>query len=61
MTKRLNETYQIGQAVEAKLEDGKWWAATVLAFDGPGMWVKDRDGRYWFVTNTRHIRKIQNA
>ena len=61
MTRRLNETYDIGETVEVKLRDGSWWPATVMAFDSPGIWVEDSYGRLWFVTNTRHVRNRRDA
>ncbi|MCA9872368.1 MAG: hypothetical protein KC441_01905 [Anaerolineales bacterium] len=37
--------------------DKSWQRAQVRQLQHPGLWVQTADGRLWFVTNTRHIRK----
>ena len=59
MTKRLVETYRIGDAVEVLFQDEiaeEWRPARVVALQHPGLWALTEDRRLWFVTNGRRIR-----
>jgi hypothetical protein len=60
MAKRLCELYRPGDAVEVTFNGRQWIAAIVIKSDPPGMWVRDRAGQSWFVTNGRHIRAQAN-
>lgn len=57
MVKRLVELYQPGDRVEITFGDQRWQPASVLKHDPPGAWVQTADGRSWFVTNGRRIRR----
>jgi len=60
MPLRLTEQYSTGEAVEIYLSDGRdvtWRPAIVVLLQHPGVWVRAADGRTWFVTNGRRIRK----
>lgn len=58
MAKRLAERYRRGERVEISFQgNDEWWPATVLKPAHPGLWVQTDDGRSWFVTNARRIRK----
>lgn len=61
MSQRLTNLYQPGDPVEIYLAttDGRTWQpGRILRHDPPGVWVQMPDGRLWFVTNTRRIRKV---
>jgi len=57
MAQRLVDLYAVGDVVEMTFGDGTWLRAQVRQLQHPGLWVETADGRLWFVTNTRHIRK----
>ena len=57
MAERLAEMYAVGTAVEIWLGEQIWLEGTVVAHQPPAVWVRTRDGRSWFVTNRRRIRK----
>lgn len=57
MPPRLVDTYPIGAAVEITFDGDRWIVGVIARHDHPGVWVQTSDGRLWFVTNTRHIRK----
>lgn len=59
MSKRLVDAYAIGADVEITFGDDAWLRARVVNHESPGMWVLDVNGRFWFVTNTRRVRKDQ--
>ena len=54
--KRLTEKYPLQTAVQIKLGDD-WFAGIIVQQQHPAVWVQTLDGRRWFVTNDRHIRK----
>ncbi len=58
MVKRLVEMYAVGADVEITFGDDVWLQARVIRHEPPGVWVLDGNSRFWFVTNTRRIRKI---
>lgn len=61
MAQRLSDTYVAGDRVEIAFGDGvdqTWLPAIVLGFQHPGLWARTADGRVWFVTNTRRIRRL---
>ena len=39
---------------------GRWQPARLARHDPPGVWVQTMDGRFWFVTNTRRIRPLDD-
>lgn len=57
MAKRLVESYQVTERVEICFGGNVWLPATVQELQHPGIWVQTADGRLWFVTNIRHIRR----
>ena len=57
MAKRLTELYQPGDKVEILMGDYGWMAGVVMQHAQPAVWVQTQDGRFWFVTNRRRIRK----
>jgi hypothetical protein len=60
MPQRLTDLYQPGDPVEIHLTTSQgqhWQPGRILRHDPPGIWVQMPDGRLWFVTNTRRIRK----
>ncbi|MCB8986271.1 MAG: hypothetical protein H6661_00775 [Ardenticatenaceae bacterium] len=57
MSERLVELYEVGEWVQISFGDKAWQRAQVRQLQHPGLWVQTADGRLWFVTNTRHIRK----
>lgn len=59
MSKRLIDTYKIGDMVEIRFSNAPdWLPAQVTQHDPPGVWVRTiPNGRSWFLTNTRRIRK----
>ena len=59
MTQRLMEQYQVGDLVEIAFGDGVWQTAVVRQPQHPGLWVQTADGRLWYVTNTKRIRKAK--
>lgn len=59
MSKRLHEIYQPGERVEITFGRNAWRPAVVIRSDPPGLWVRDRAGQNWFVTNGRRIRPLQ--
>lgn len=60
MTRRLSELYKPGTIVEISFDGAAWRVALVIRSDPPGLWVRDRAGQNWFVTNGRHIRPVPN-
>ena len=59
MAKRLADLYELGVGVEVLL--GKVWViGVVIKHEPPGMWVRTGNGRSWFVTNGRRVRKLEN-
>lgn len=61
MTRRLADTYRPGDLVEIHFAgdpEERWWAARVVRPASPGLWVTTGDGRQWFVTNSRRIRRL---
>lgn len=60
MAQRLVDLYKVSELVEITFGDGAWLEARVRQHQHPGLWVQTIDGRFWFVTNTRHIRKLEN-
>ncbi|MBP6471882.1 MAG: hypothetical protein KBE23_10420 [Chloroflexi bacterium] len=57
MAKRLVESYQVTELVEICFGKDVWLPATVRELQHPGIWAQTADGRLWFVTNTKHIRR----
>lgn len=57
MVKRLVECYQVTERVEICFGENVWLPATVRELQHPGIWAQTADGRLWFVTNIRHIRR----
>jgi hypothetical protein len=53
---RLVDRYPLQTEVEIMLGAIGWQAGLVIRHQHPGVWVRDRDGRSWFVTNGRRIR-----
>ncbi len=53
---RLVETYPVQASVTIMLAGVGWRAGEVVAHQHPGVWVRDQDGRFWFVTNHNRIR-----
>ncbi|HEX6385322.1 MAG TPA: hypothetical protein VF177_11680, partial [Anaerolineae bacterium] len=60
MAKRLTELYQPGDQVEITFGHNEWQPGRVVRHDHPGVWVQTMDGRIWFVTNGRHIRRMKD-
>jgi hypothetical protein len=76
MTQRLTERFAVGDWVEITFgdgrgdnrsdgrsggrSDGRWQPARLARHDPPGVWVQTMDGRFWFVTNTRRIRPLDD-
>lgn len=61
MSRRLVDLYPVGEAVQIRLPvaaDGGWQAGQIIAHDYPGVWVKTVNGRAWYVTNGRRIRRL---
>jgi hypothetical protein len=58
MPPRLVEAYPIGTSVEITFDGETWHRGDVVKHDHPAVWVQTEDGRLWFVTNGRKIRKI---
>ena len=61
MNKRIVNEFRIGDKVEIKFSDGHWLRSVVIELAHPGLWVLDGEGRRWFVTNKRRIRRWQDA
>lgn len=61
MNKRLVERYRLGERVKIDFGKGQWQPAVVVEHAHPGLWVEDRSGRRWYVTNTRRIRRWEDA
>ena len=59
MAKRLVELYNPGERVEITFGNGCWRPGRVARHEYPGVWVQTEDGRLWFVTNGRHIRRMK--
>lgn len=59
MAQRLIDVFRVGEAVEISFGNDQWVLATVRELQHPGLWVQTADGRLWFLTNTRHIRKLK--
>jgi hypothetical protein len=65
MAQRLIDLYQPGDPVEINLaasqgdnwQPDNWQPGRILRHDPPGVWVQMENGRQWFVTNGRKIRK----
>ncbi len=58
-TKRLVDLFVVGERVEISFGNSEWWEAYVVQHDHPGLWVMTGDGRLWFVTNGRRIKKAE--
>ncbi len=58
---RLVDTYPVGERVEILQmvdEDEVWRTGVVVAHQFPAVWVRtEGDGKVWFVTNGKRIRK----
>ncbi|GJM41146.1 MAG: hypothetical protein DHS20C20_14280 [Ardenticatenaceae bacterium] len=61
MAERLTALYPVGTAVQIWLGEQLWLDGTVVAHQLPAVWVRPQDGRSWFVTNRRRIRKIEES
>lgn len=61
MVKRLTELYPPGTEVAIFLGGQAWFAGVVVRHDPPGVWVRTHNGRFWFVTNRRRIRLLDEA
>jgi hypothetical protein len=59
MPERLTERFPIGAFVEIDMADLGWLPGQVVEHAPPAVWVRTEDGRFWFVTNGRKIRKLQ--
>jgi hypothetical protein len=55
---RLSELYPVATPVEIMLGGSGWLAGRVEQHQHPGIWVRDENGRSWFVTNRSHIRLL---
>ena len=60
MSERLIEQYEIGDAVELLLGE-RWYPGVVVVKQHPALWVRTADGRPWFVTNSRRIRRYERT
>lgn len=63
MAERLTERFDVGDRVEIAFAAGDgapWFPALVVLHAPPGVWVRTTDGRFWFVTNTRRIRPLDD-
>lgn len=58
---RLVDLYAVGSQVQMSFDGQSWQTAVVVRHQFPGVWVQTTDGRFWFVTNTRHIRLQQST
>ncbi len=61
MARRLTEIYGTGDRVEILFADEtgeEWRPAQIVALEHPGLWALTEDGNVWFVTNGRHIRRL---
>lgn len=61
MAERLVELYAVGTAVEIWLGERVWLPGVVVGHQPPAVWVQTEDGRPWFVTNGRRIRRVVDA
>ena len=59
MPERLTERFSIGVLVEIDMADFGWQPGQVVQHAPPAVWVRTNDGRFWFVTNGRKIRLLQ--
>lgn len=59
MVKRLSELYPPNSIVEFTFNGVQWRRAIVIKHDPPGVWLRDRAGQNWFLTNGRHIRPLE--
>ncbi len=60
MARRLVDVYRPGDRVEVFFSDEtseEWRPAEIVALQHPGVWARTSDGKVWFVTNGRHVRK----
>lgn len=63
MILRLTEQYKPGDEVDVYLEigeEGHWRPGRVVQLAHPAVWVRTEDGRLWFVTNGRRIRRMKD-
>jgi hypothetical protein len=63
MAERLTERFDVGDRVEIAFvagDEAPWYPALVVLHAPPGVWVQTTDGRFWFVTNTRRIRPLDD-
>lgn len=59
MAQRLHERFSPGEQVEIYFSQiDRWLPGEIAGFAPPGVWVRTRDGRPWFVTNGRRIRPL---
>jgi hypothetical protein len=59
MPQRIYDQYAPGDRVEIVLAnqgEEEWRPAVVVRREPPGIWVRDDEGREWFMTNTYRIR-----
>lgn len=59
MPERLTERFSIGALVEIEMTDWGWLPGQVVEHALPAVWVRTEDGHFWFVTNGRKIRQLQ--
>lgn len=60
MPERLVDVYAVGDWVIISFKGSdRWLPGRVVMLDHPGVWVQTPDGRRWFVTNGRRIRKVE--
>ena len=59
MPKRLTERFPIGAFVEIEIANFGWLSGQVVQHALPAVWVRTDGGQYWFVTNGRKIRQLQ--
>ncbi|MCB9422447.1 MAG: hypothetical protein H6667_21775 [Ardenticatenaceae bacterium] len=59
MPKRLTERFPTGTVVEIEITDFGWLTGIVVKHAPPAVWVRTENGQYWFVTNGRKIRPLQ--
>ena len=62
MPPRLVDQYAPGDTVVIRFRGSEtWYSGFVRRHEHPGIWVQTDDGRLWFVTNTRNIRKHEEG
>lgn len=59
MPERLTERFPIGAFVEIEIANFGWLPGQVVEHTPPAVWVRTDGSQFWFVTNGRKIRKLQ--